>query len=106
VQSEIKYLIVAFLFGVILFSLAYLFILWAIMDFDTYLIASKERLEWEEIFWAVKKEPARYLMSVKRVVLATLILGGGATLIFLVSLLWLIRGLQPIPGVEPDDPDA
>jgi hypothetical protein len=90
-SNQLKFNIIVFLVGVILFSFSYLAVLWAMVDFDTWFIASKERLEWEKLFWSVKKSPETYIKSAKRAVAVALIAGGVSTFLFISGLCWLIR---------------
>jgi hypothetical protein len=90
-SNQLKFNIIDFLVGVILFSFSYLAVLWAMVDFDTRFIASKERLEWEKLFWSVKKSPETYIKSAKRAVAVALIAGGVSAFLFISGLCWLIR---------------
>ena len=85
-QRTVKLVAVVFLFGILAFAVAYMSLSTAKIQLENFITGSRERLEWHELFWIIKKEPNLYLRSSARHGRAAILLGGISTCCFFVGL--------------------
>jgi hypothetical protein len=90
IQQSIKIAALAYLFGILMFAMSYLLLLSASQEADFFLHALKERAEWEQSFWQLKKKPEIYLKLSRRFLLGALIFGGVTAACFFGGVLYTI----------------
>jgi hypothetical protein len=66
-QPYIKYVVLVFLLGVFAFTFSAATLFFAQSEFNSYFVASKtkERTDWEKIFWGIINEPETHLLAAK-----------------------------------------
>jgi hypothetical protein len=87
-----KVLILIFLFGILTYAMAYMAYTMVLIDYDNWVAAGNERISdpGQPFWWSHKKDPAKYLKSMKRSGLLLLITAGLSACCFFTGLLGAI----------------
>lgn len=82
-----KIILLVYLFGLLMFVVAFAFNGMATVDADYVEISEKERRDWTPIFWLTPKTPEAYMVQTKRNGQISLLFAGASSICFLAGLI-------------------